>query len=250
MSVRGWLLTLGLAFPTVVTYAHFVAVAGEEATANPRLQAIYSAGKVVQVALPLIFFLETRRRKNSAEVAATTSNSSPPLLTISRSVVLGLAFGLFVTALIAGLYGFWLVDSHLFAVAATHIRAKVTEFGFDTPRKYVAFAVFLALAHSLLEEYYWRWFAFGGLRTTWPFWPAALLASLAFAGHHVVVLAVYFPTAFWTTVLPFSLGIAVGGIVWCWLYERSGSLLGPWLSHALIDVAIMVVGYHLLFGQS
>jgi membrane protease YdiL (CAAX protease family) len=77
----------------------------------------------------------------------------------------------------------------------------------------------------------------------------ALIGSgLAFMAHHVVILWVYFPGRFWPVVLPFSLGVAIGGIVWAWLYQRTGSLLGPWVSHYLVDAALMVVGYELVFG--
>jgi membrane protease YdiL (CAAX protease family) len=69
-------------------------------------------------------------------------------------------------------------------------------------------------------------------------------------GHHVVILGGFFPGHFWEIVLPFSLAIAVGGVVWAWMYERSGSLLGPWLSHLIVDVALMAVGYRLAFGAS
>ena len=75
--------------------------------------------------------------------------------------------------------------------------------------------------------------------------PALLLSSLAFMGHHVIVLAHYFPIGL--TVL-FSLAVAVGGAAWAWLYHRAGSLAAPWVSHLLIDAAIMVVGYDLAFG--
>ena len=47
---------------------------------------------------------------------------------------------------------------------------------------------------------------------------------------------------------PLSLGVAVGGAVWSWAYRRSGSLLGPWLSHILVDTGIMLIGYDLLRG--
>ena len=30
------------------------------------------------------------------------------------------------------------------------------------------------------------------------------------------------------------------GAAWAWIYHRSGSLLGPWLSHLLIDAGIFV----------
>ncbi len=101
------------------------------------------------------------------------------------------------------------------------------------------------LAHSLLEEYYWRWFVFGQLRRLTTFLPAAVVSSLAFMAHHVVILAVYFPDYFVVAVLPFSLGIAVGGFVWAWLYERNGSVYAPWLSHLLVDAAIFVIGWDL-----
>jgi membrane protease YdiL (CAAX protease family) len=68
--------------------------------------------------------------------------------------------------------------------------------------------------------------------------------------HHVVVLAVYFPGRFFTAALPLSLGIAIGGMFWCWLYERTGSIIATWVSHFLIDGAIMIVGYDLAFVAS
>jgi membrane protease YdiL (CAAX protease family) len=51
----------------------------------------------------------------------------------------------------------------------------------------------------------------------------------------VIVLAMTLPTS-----------IAVGGAVWAWLYDRSGSLLAPWISHALIDGALFVVGWDMV----
>jgi len=42
--------------------------------------------------------------------------------------------------------------------------------------------------------------------------------------------------------------IAIGGAAWAWLYQRSGSLVGSWLSHMLVDAAIFVIGYDLVRG--
>lgn len=44
-----------------------------------------------------------------------------------------------------------------------------------------------------------------------------------------------------------TLAVAVGGAFWAWLYHRSGSLLGPWISHMLVDAAIFGVSYQLAF---
>ncbi len=111
---------------------------------------------------------------------------------------------------------------------------------------YVALAVFYSAIHSLLEEYYWRWFVFGQLARLIDWRPAAIISGLAFAAHHVLVLAKYFGYGSpWTWL--FALGIAIGGAVWAWLYRASDSLAAVWLSHALVDAAIFGLGYVIIF---
>ena len=119
----------------------------------------------------------------------------------------------------------------------------------DTPIGFVIMACFVCGPHALMEEYYWRWFVFGGMRKYLPISAAIVLSSLGFMLHHIVVLGVYFPENFWTLALPFSFCVAFGGGVWAWLYERSGSLYAPWLSHALIDAAIMGIGAWMLWEK-
>ena len=77
---------------------------------------------------------------------------------------------------------------------------------------------------------------------------AVVLSSLAFTAHHVILLAVFFGGWSWPTIF-FSLCVAVGGAAWAWIYHRSGSLLGPWLSHLLIDAGIFIVGFDLVMRQ-
>ena len=59
------------------------------------------------------------------------------------------------------------------------------------------------------------------------------------------MLGTYFGwDSFWTYF--FSLATAVGGAFWAWLYERSGSIYGPWASHLLMDAGIFGLGYDLI----
>ena len=132
------------------------------------------------------------------------------------------------------------------AGAAALIATKATALGMGNPWRFVAGAVLLSSLHALLEEYYWRWFLFGGLRRFMPLPVAVAVSSLAFTAHHVILLASFFGGLTLPTVL-FSLCVAVGGAAWAWIYHRSGSLLGPWLSHALIDAGIFVVGFDILW---
>jgi membrane protease YdiL (CAAX protease family) len=131
--------------------------------------------------------------------------------------------------------------------AKPHLATKLREFGLFTPTAFLLFGLFLALVHSLLEEYYWRWFVFGGLNQKRGRWTGIILSSVAFMAHHVVILGVFFANRFWSAAVPMAACVGLGGVVWAWLYDRSGSLYACWLSHALVDAAILAVGFDLLF---
>jgi membrane protease YdiL (CAAX protease family) len=105
------------------------------------------------------------------------------------------------------------------------------------------FALFISFFHAALEEFYWRWFVFGQAQKVMRLPFAYLVASAAFASHHVVVLSQFFPIA-WAFVLGTCVGI--GGAVWCWLSYRYNSLYGAWVSHMVIDLGLMWVGWKLL----
>jgi membrane protease YdiL (CAAX protease family) len=255
---------LGVIVPTVVTWLYFVALRNCAATLQ---QTAYAIGKTVQFALPVVWFLalrkmargdaETRRegteRSSTAEYCGRFIRSPHPSPlpagegTTIASIGLGLAFGILAFATIVLAYWLWLGPAGMFDTAGKAITDKVVSFGVRNPAGFAVMAIFYAVVHSLLEEYYWRWFVFGQLRRLMPLWVAIVLSALAFMQHHVIVLAAYFGWSSPATAV-FSAGVAIGGMFWAWLYNRSGSLLGPWLGHAMADAAIFVVGYSLVRG--
>jgi len=244
---RAWLaLGLAIVFPGVMAWIYFEAVSPKSGAESPNraFQIIYAGTKVIQFSFPLLFF---RLINRSAWRRATTVSLRERICGSPAGIWLGVGFGLLAAGIILWLYHCELKNSAVFTGTPERLRSKVTEFGIYSAPGFIGLAAFLAILHSFLEEYYWRWFVHAFLRNWLRFLPAALISGLAFTGHHVFVLDVYFPDRFWSAVIPFSLGIAVGGIVWAWIYERSGSLLGPWLSHFLVDAAIMAVGYDILF---
>jgi membrane protease YdiL (CAAX protease family) len=228
-------IIFAMTFPTLAAWSYFLGLAETGGSVNIRQQAAYVAGKIIQFSFPLVFVALAERRW--------------PMLTRPRfdELLPGMVFSLVVASLMLGIYLGVLRGSLLLAQTPARLRLKLQEVGMATPARYFLLAVFLAAAHSLLEEYYWRWFVFGRLRQLTSRMPALALSSLAFMAHHVIVLNVYLPGKFLTTALPCSLGVAVGGAVWAWLYERSGSLWSPWVSHLLIDAAIFVIGWDLLW---
>ena len=44
-----------------------------------------------------------------------------------------------------------------------------------------------------------------------------------------------------------SAAVGIGGVFWSLLAARDRSLLSPWISHILVDVALMIIGYSLIF---
>lgn len=223
-----------MVFPSLMAWLYFVVLAVEGEGANPALLGAFGIGKFVQFAFPVVYVWWFERERLR------------PALPTRQGLRLALLFGVGIAAAILTLYFGWLKHTDWLSETPAKVFAKVREFAMDTPSRFLMLAVFISLVHSALEEYYWRWFVFGTLRKYLRLGPAVLVASLAFMGHHVIVLGVYFPGQFWLLAVPFSLAVAVGGGVWALIYERSRSLLGPWLSHVIIDAAIMGVGYDMM----
>ena len=230
-KLRWFGLAFAIVFPSIVTWVYFVAAGHYSAGTQ---QTVYLIAKVIQFGFPVVwtyFVLREPLRTSRPTVSG---------------VLLGVGFGVCIVAAGMAMFQHVLRDTPVFAAAAELIHKKVAAFGIDSTWKFVALAGFYSVFHSLLEEYYWRWFVFRELRNVMAVWPAILLSALGFTLHHIIVLSIYFASAPWLVVL-FSAGVAVGGAFWAWLFNRSNSLFDPWLSHALIDAGLFFgVGFELL----
>ncbi len=257
-----WLgVWIGLALPSAVTAAYFLPAGTQEGFL---LRAIYSSGKLVQFVFPLLWVFVVLRRFFGARRApeAGADVPGPPRETRASDDVqasgaqkpspgwgLGqaAAFGATVSAAMVLGYHLWLGPTTMMQAAAAVVGTRMDFYGVNTLGRFVVLGLFYCAAHSGLEEYYWRWFVFGQLRRLIRLWPAVVISSLGFMAHHALLLGVFFRASWWAAAW-FSLAVAVGGAYWAWLYDRTRSLVGPWLSHALVDAGIFWVGYQLLYG--
>ena len=228
-----WALTaLGLVLPTLVTYVYFTALADASPSTQ---QAAFSIGKTAQFGLPILMVLWLGRW------------SRPGVRRTGLSLLWGLISGVAIAVAIYAAYRWLLAPLGVTDSVAVEVREKLQETGIESPALFVMVGCGYAVLHSGLEEYYWRWFIYGSLRNLAGVPTALAVSSLGFMAHHVLVLARYFGWASpWTYVA--SLCVAFGGLVWAYLYERTGSLTGTWLSHAFVDAAIFIVGYKLAFA--
>ena len=234
-SGNDWLaLAVAVLYPTVLTLGYFEFLAG---TVWQYL--VYTPGKVLQFALPLLYmyvFLGWR--------------PSRPERVSASELALGLSSGVAVALAAWLLYAEILVPLGVLAEPAARIAAQIDRFGLASVGVFALTAVFYATVHSGLEEYYWRWFVFGRASALCARpGVAILLASVAFAAHHVVVLGVFFGyTSAWTWILASC--IAIGGAFWCFLYLKFGRLWSAWLSHAIVDAAIFTIGFDIAFRSA
>ncbi len=219
-----------LVYPTLLTWLYFIHPADRSPEGR---QFVFVLGKAIQFGFPAVWMLLVARTRIGWRWAA------------SADWIWGLGSGLLIAGgMLAAYYG-GLRAIPPFARAAEVFHAKLSELGMMGPRAMIAIGLFYVLCHSLLEEYYWRWFVYGQLRRLTPTGAAVAISSVGFMAHHVILLATYFS---WPWAVVCSLGVAIGGALWAWMYECSGSLWGPWLNHLLADAGIFVIGYQMLFG--
>ncbi len=227
-ALRWALLVPALVVPFILSFFYFVFFPGT-AFGN----AFYTAHKIFLVAWPLLAVPLVLRE---------------PMIDRSRpkrhlaSMAPGIGFALLVVGLL-----FLLIHASplgaIFAENEGKIAARIHDLG--VAEHFILFALFLSLIHSAMEEFYWRWFAFGQAKRLMPKGAAHLVAAAGFASHHIVVLSQFFPLG-WALALGACVGI--GGAFWSWQADRYNSLLGPWLSHLIVDLGLMWLGWEALRG--
>lgn len=225
-------LWFALCYPFVLTVYYFVFMNGQETSSQ---NTVFSVLKAIQFSFPAIFvFLVCRE---SIELPVWKK----------PAIKVGLIFGGMILVAALLLYFCILKGSAPYFHLKSKVLGKVQGFGLNSIWAYAAFATFYSLVHSAMEEYYWRWFVYKRLTRTISDPLAIAVSSLGFMAHHVVIMVVFFGL---TSPLAYllSMGVAVGGGVWAWLYGRSGNFVAVWVSHAIIDMGLFIIGYDLIFN--
>jgi uncharacterized protein len=91
---------------------------------------------------------------------------------------------------------------------------------------YPVFPVYLAIFGPIYEEVVYRKIIYGELAKKFSFWPAAVVSSLIFAVGHMAPerIPAYFAL----------------GLIFCWAYRRSGSVVPIFLAHIALNILALI----------
>jgi membrane protease YdiL (CAAX protease family) len=191
--------------------------------------ALFVFGKIWVVVFPLLWLLWVERGR--------VSWSPPRRGGFGIAAVLGLIIAGFILISYAAAKGWGWLDP-------AQIGARARQTGLSNLGTYVGGALYWITLNSLMEEYVWRWFCFRQCEVLFGGFLGLFASAVGFTLHHIIALGGQFS---WPVTVLGSLGVFFGGAVWSWLYLRYRSVWPCYVSHAIVDVPIFVLGYWLIF---
>ena len=189
---------------------------------------VYALAKLWMLLVPLLWLRWVERRPLRLPPPARAG--------LLAGCLLGVAIG----GVIAGAY-IWLGEAW---IDPDQFRTFAVEKGFGTLGEYLVLGAYIAFLNSLLEEYVWRWFVFRRAEELLGGPAAVLVSAFFFTIHHAILLGVEFNAK---VAALSSAGIFIGGALWSGLYLRYRSVWPGYLCHVVVDLAVLAIGYHILF---
>ncbi len=101
-------------------------------------------------------------------------------------------------------------------------------------------ALYISFCNSLLEEFLFRFVAFIKLSEYTTKTVAYIFSSCMFALYHVAMIGGSFPIPLFLLAL---VGLAVGGVIFNYVDDKSRNIYNSWIIHMFADFAIMTIWY-------
>ncbi len=156
-----------------------------------------------------------------------------------QGICLALGLGVGVFAVILG--GYWLLKDVFDFSMITDVLSNGIGVNRDN---FVFVSIYISFVNSLLEEFFFRGFAFLTLQRVATKRFAYLFSAAAFAVYHVAMMIGWFSAGLFLLILA---GLFAGGLLFNYLNAKSGSIYPSWFVHMFANFAINAVGF-LLFG--
>ena len=129
---------------------------------------------------------------------------------------------------------------------SSDLKSILEPVGLTNKKIFFVAIIYWIFINSVLEEYLFRWFLTTKLeQLIGGYWLPIIISALIFTIHHTIALS-YFISPLGNFLC--SLGLFIGGIIFSWLYMTYRSIWIPWLAHAMCDVAVFSIAWHLVIG--
>lgn len=133
---------------------------------------------------------------------------------------------------------YWLLRDQ---IDAENLKQEVQKLYPLTVKDYLAVSLVITLVNPIMEEFFWRGYIFRKYHERYGggFW-----LGIFFAIHHIIIFAKWFEP------LPLaiaSFGLAAVGVFFNFLYSKTNNIYACWACHAFADIAIILIGWKLLF---
>ncbi len=113
-----------------------------------------------------------------------------------------------------------------------------------TGDNFIFVSLYISFVNSLLEEFFFRGFAFITLKRITSRKFAYLFSAAVFAVYHIAMMIGWFSLDVFLVIMA---GLFAGGLIFNYLNERSATVYPSWLVHMFANFAINTVGF-ILFG--
>ncbi|NLT58250.1 MAG: CPBP family intramembrane metalloprotease [Clostridiales bacterium] len=110
---------------------------------------------------------------------------------------------------------------------------------------FLGVSLYISFVNSLLEEIFFRGYAFLALRESVPEVYAGLLSAIAFSLYHFAAMAGWFSPWLFLLLL---IGLFVSGLLFNWMDAKPGNIYNSWLVHMFANFAINTIGFF-MFGM-
>ena len=122
---------------------------------------------------------------------------------------------------------------------------QMTAEGGVNPENFLYVSIYISLVNSMLEEFFFRGYAFLNLKSLTSRGFAYFFSAILFAVYHLGMVSGNGNPLIWGGAL---ILLTASGLILNALNERSGSILTSWLLHMCANLAINTVGFY-VFGM-
>lgn len=110
---------------------------------------------------------------------------------------------------------------------------------------FIFVALYISFINSLLEEFFFRGFAFLSLNKVLPRFISYTISAFAFSAYHIAILTGWFSPWLFATLI---VGLFISGLFFNWLNEKSKNIYNSWIVHISANFAINTIGLIMFMG--